>query len=100
MNRYDMSKFDNHHFSSKVLEDSQRLLVRFHTFVQKGNCIPTDEMNLRYFNWSKDHLNRCYQFLKEAKVVDYARNHRRTTLKFLGEFAYLNDFIIKPQKKR
>lgn len=100
MNRYDMSKVGNHHFTSKVFEDSQRLLIRFQTFAQKGNMLPNDDANMKYFNWSKDHLDRCYQLLKEVKVVDYVRNHRRTTLKFLGEYAYLNNFIIKPQKKR
>lgn len=98
MNRYDVSNVGNHHFTKKTFEDAERLLKRCQSFAQKGSCIPTDEMNMKYFKWSKDHLDRCYQLLKTVKVVNYAPFHRRTTLEFLGEYKYLNDFLTIKKK--
>ena len=95
MNRYDMSQVGNHHFTKKVFEDAERLLKRCQNFAQKGNMIPNDEMNMKYFGWSKDHLDRCYQLLKLVNVVSYVSFHRRTTLKFIGDYEYLNKFLIK-----
>lgn len=99
MNRYDMSKNCNHHFTENIFKDADRLLKRCQNFAQKGNMLPDDEMNMRYFNWSKDHLDRCYQLLKTVNVVDYSRNNRRHTLKFVGDYAYLNEFMIKNKKR-
>ena len=100
MNRYNISKNGNHHFTENIFRDTEKLLKRCQTFAQKGHNIPNDDANMKYFGWSKDHLDRCYQLLKTVNVVDYAPFHRRTTLKFIGDYDYLNEFIVKPQKKK
>ena len=80
----------NNHFNEKVYHDAIRLIDRITVLYRLHNFIPNDDSLIHYFCWTRDHLNRCYQMLKEMKVVDYARNHRRTTLKFLGDYEFLN----------
>ena len=94
MNRYYKSDVGNNHFSKNTFEDAEKLLRRVISFAQQGHNLPSDEMNMKYFKWSKDHLDRCYQLLKTVHVVDYSRNHRRTTLKFIGDYDYLNKFLV------
>lgn len=88
----------NNHFNEKVYHDTIRLMDRYMTFYDYHRSLPTDDEMMRYFGWTKDHLNRCYQMLKELGVVDYARNHRRTTLRFLGDYEGLNA-LIRIKKK-
>ena len=90
---FDFDIKNNHHFSKKVRDDSIRLMERFHFFYLKHGLMPNDENNIKYFHWSKDHLNRCFQFLKEMGVLTYSRNNRRTTLKFLGEYQRYNGYL-------
>ena len=99
MDRDNKSMYGNHHLNDKVFEDCKKLLQRCMAFAQKGHLIPTDEMNMKHFGWSKDRINRCYQMLKMAKIVDYSRNNRRSTLKFLGDYAYLNKFMMTKKKR-
>ncbi len=87
----------SHHFTKTVYNDCFKLLDRFHYFYSKQKTLPTDEETIQYFHWSKDHLHRCYQMLKEMNIVSYARNHRRTTLRFHGKFACLNDYLPKKE---
>ena len=84
---------DNHHFNENVYHDTVRLMDRFIGFYQRHRQLPSDDENMMFFHWTRDHLNRCFQMLKEMGVVTYARNHRRTTLKFLGEYENLNSLI-------
>ena len=93
INRYVTSKVGNHHFSKKVFEDSQALLTRCTILGTQKNYIPNDASLMMYFSWTKDHLDRCYQLLKTVGVVDYARNNRRSTFKFVGEYEYLNAYL-------
>lgn len=95
MNRYDMSKIGNHHFTKKVFEDAERLLTRYNVLATNTNFIPDDKAMMKYFNWSKDHLDRCFQLLRTLGVVSYSRNNRRHTLKFLGDYEYLNELLNK-----
>ena len=95
---FDNASKNNHHFSKKVVDDSGLLMNRFYFFYLKGALLPSDENNMKHFNWSKDHLNRCFQFLKEMGVLTYSRNNRRTTLQFLGEYQRYNDRL--PIKKK
>ena len=83
---------DNHHFNENIYHDAIRLLDRITILCRLHNFIPSDANLMHYFYWNKDHLNRCFQMLKEMGKVDYARNHRRTTLKFLGEYEFLNKY--------
>ena len=99
MDRDKKSLYKNHHFNENIYNDCIRLLKRIQTFAQKGSILPTDEMNMKYFHWTKDHLNRCYQMMKAAGVLTYSRNNRRTTLRFLGDCEYLNKFILKEKKR-
>ena len=99
MNRYDVSKVGNHHFTENTFKDAEKLLKRCQVFAQKGNNIPSDDANMKHFNWSKDHLDRCYQLLKTVNVVDYSRNNRRHTLKFIGDYEYLNKFLVINKKR-
>lgn len=84
---------ENNHFTRRVKDDSLLLLDRYIFFYQKSGLIPNDEGMLKYFRWTKDHLNRCYQYLKEIGVLTYARNNRRHTLQFLGDYARLNRVV-------
>lgn len=89
---------DNHHFNETIYHDTIRLMDRFMMFHQRNRLLPTDEENMKFFGWTKDHLNRCFQMMREMGIVDYVRNHRRTTLKFLGEYSTLNGFIQNKKK--
>ena len=84
---------ENHHFTKNINADANRLLNRLELFYTKGRHFPTDEENMRYFGWTKDHINRCYQLLKAQKLVDYARGHRRTTLQFKAKYSIFNDWV-------
>ena len=90
--------YENHHFSKSVEKDCYRLMDRYKLFYEKKNLLPTDEANMKFFGWTKDHLNRCFQMLKEIGVVDYSRNNRRSTLKFLGKYSCLNGYLIKQKR--
>lgn len=89
---------DNHHFTKNVGDDARRLLTRLELFYKSHRPFPTDEDNMRHFGWSKDRINRCYQLLKEQRVVDYARNHRRTTLHFNDRYSVFNDWMKKEKR--
>ena len=90
---YNFVSKDNHHFSKKVRDDSIRLMDRFYFFYIKGALMPDDDNMIKHFHWNKDHLNRCFQFLKEMGVLTYSRNNRRTTLQFLGEYQRYNNYL-------
>lgn len=83
----------NKHFNKNVYYDSLKLLDRIIQFYKNSKIFPSDENNMKYFKWNNDHINRCYQMMKEMGIVTYARNHRRTTLSFLDEYAYLNEAV-------
>ena len=98
MTRYEMSKVGNNHFTKKVFEDSERLLTRYEILAKNNNHVPTDIEIMKYFNCTKDHLDRCFQLLRTVGVVSYSRNNRIHTLKFLGDYAYLNDYLLKKEE--
>ena len=81
----------NNHFNENVYHDTIRLMDKIVVFYKLHGIIPTDDMIIHTYHWTRDHINRCYQMLKEMGVVTYARNHRRTTLQFLDKYKYLNE---------
>jgi len=89
-------RFNNdHHLNENIYHDAIRLFDRIVAICDNYNVVPGDVNHMKYYNWSRDHINRCYKMLRELKLVDYVPYHRRTTLKFLGDYAYLNKYIKK-----
>lgn len=96
---YNLAFDKNHHLNKNVYHDCFKLLDRCHRFYLQQRTLPTDSENMKYFGWTKDHLDRCYQMLKKLGVVSYSRNNRRHTLKFLGKFYCLNEYLPTNNKK-